>query len=88
MINVAIVMETKTLEAQIPLLHNSDVVNGYTDYKGYAPNRSKAGGWKSAAFILGQEISLLFLLSTFLLADQKLEILIELASFTFMCWKS
>lgn len=40
-------------EIQTPLLPD-DVVVGAVDYKSRPAQRSKSGGWKSAAFIIGE----------------------------------
>ncbi|KAG8378475.1 hypothetical protein BUALT_Bualt08G0141000 [Buddleja alternifolia] len=42
-------------DAETPLLN--DAVDGSVDFKGRAVSRSKSGGWKSAAFIIGVEVA-------------------------------
>ena len=41
--------------AETPLLENC-VVNGAVDYKGLPAARASSGGWRSAAFIIGEII--------------------------------
>lgn len=68
--------EGRNLEPITPLLgsDNDELLDGYVDYKGYPSKRSKSGGWRSAAFILGQETRLslyIFLLTKRVLVHMK-----------------
>lgn len=62
---------SRSLEAIIALLGRDDdeVLEGYVDYNGYASKRSKSGGWRSAAFIAGQETRLI-MISLYLFINQ------------------
>ncbi|XP_042508675.1 protein NRT1/ PTR FAMILY 5.10-like isoform X2 [Macadamia integrifolia] len=49
--------EASTSNVSMPLLKETETVEGVVDYKGRRPvNRSDTGGWRSAAFIIGVEI--------------------------------
>ncbi|XP_042493235.1 protein NRT1/ PTR FAMILY 5.10-like, partial [Macadamia integrifolia] len=49
--------EASTSNVSVPLLKETETMEGVVDYKGRRPvNRSDTGGWRSAAFIIGVEI--------------------------------
>ncbi|CDP10702.1 unnamed protein product [Coffea canephora] len=52
---ISTVNETTNPEAQTPLLHGDDAVDSNADYK-HCAKGSRLGGWRSAGFVLGQNI--------------------------------
>ncbi|CAI9114944.1 OLC1v1015771C1 [Oldenlandia corymbosa var. corymbosa] len=54
--DVSAVTGSNVSEIEAPFLVE-DTVEGHVDYRGRSVKRSKSGGWKSASFIIGVEIS-------------------------------